>query len=256
MSSSTHTSEAPQTGRTHPRDFYGWMGFCWIWPLLVVLAVFDWKMPQVVMRLFCKLSWVLFAGMAQGLILLCVYKVYLRTHDFWADMMVWFFILSFFVLPFGMCEWDVSKHTGAVEASVMWDYGTSFLLSFLAHMIPGIMLLHLAHPGNHPADQPSTRKVKPWDTGRMADWQEAERKARRSSGLGYTGWDSWVEDLWNGGGVSGDYYGHRGEFDLNDEARRVSEDMQQFHNNHRDADLSDHYYWEDVLDAETDDYLD
>ena len=41
----------------------------------------------------------------------------------------------------------------------------------------------------------------------------------------------------------------------NDEARRVSEDMQQFHSNHRDADLTDHYYWDDVLDAETDEYL-
>ena len=47
-----------------------------------------------------------------------------------------------------------------------------------------------------------------------------------------------------------------GEFDRNDEARRISEDMQQFHRSHPDADLSDHYGWEDVLDAETDDYLD
>lgn len=51
------------------------------------------------------------------------------------------------------------------------------------------------------------------------------------------------------------YYGMHGEFDINDESRRVSEDMQQFHNSHPDADLTDHYYWDDVLDAETDGYL-
>ena len=41
-----------------------------------------------------------------------------------------------------------------------------------------------------------------------------------------------------------------------DESRRISEDIQQFHNEHPDADLTDHYSWEDILDAETDGYLD
>ena len=35
-----------------------------------------------------------------------------------------------------------------------------------------------------------------------------------------------------------------------------SEDIQQFHNANPDADLSDHYYWDDVLNAGTDGYLD
>lgn len=56
--------------------------------------------------------------------------------------------------------------------------------------------------------------------------------------------------------ITDDYYGKHGEFDINDEARRVSEDMQQFHNTFPDSDLSDQYYWDDILDAETDDYLD
>lgn len=56
--------------------------------------------------------------------------------------------------------------------------------------------------------------------------------------------------------ISDDYYGMHGEFDLNDESRRISEDIQQFHRSHPDADLSDHYNWEDILDAETDGYLD
>ena len=41
-----------------------------------------------------------------------------------------------------------------------------------------------------------------------------------------------------------------------DESRRISEDIQQFHNAHPDSDLTDHYSWEDILDAETDGYLD
>ena len=55
--------------------------------------------------------------------------------------------------------------------------------------------------------------------------------------------------------VGDDYYGHRGEFDLNDESRRVSEDMQQFYGGHRGADKTDHYDWADVLDADTDGYF-
>ena len=45
-------------------------------------------------------------------------------------------------------------------------------------------------------------------------------------------------------------------YPLNDESRRISEDMQQFHLSSPNTDLSDHYYWEDILDAETDRYLD
>ena len=40
-----------------------------------------------------------------------------------------------------------------------------------------------------------------------------------------------------------------------DESRRISEDIQQFHNANPKTDLSDHYYWEDVLDAESNEYL-
>ena len=75
------------------------------------------------------------------------------------------------------------------------------------------------------------------------------------AGSGLWGEKTWLDDLWDKGGVSGDFIGNHGEFDVNDEARRVSEDMQQFHNNHRDADLTDHYYWDDVLDADTDGYI-
>jgi len=63
---------------------------------------------------------------------------------------------------------------------------------------------------------------------------------------------SWLDDM----SMTRNYYGMHGEFDRYDEARRISEDMQQFHSVNPDADLLEHYNWEDVLDAETDGYLD
>lgn len=82
-----------------------------------------------------------------------------------------------------------------------------------------------------------------------------------ASGSGYYSFDSgssrrkessWFDDF----NPTKDYYGMHGEFDSNDESRRASEDIQGFHKLFPDEDLSDHYYWEDVLDAETDGYLD
>ena len=51
------------------------------------------------------------------------------------------------------------------------------------------------------------------------------------------------------------YFGMNGEFETNDRSRQVSEDIEQFSNAHPDADVTEHYYWDEVLDAETDDYI-
>ena len=61
-----------------------------------------------------------------------------------------------------------------------------------------------------------------------------------------------VEDEYD---MTRDYYGKHGEFDTNDESLRVSEDIRGFHHEFPDEDLTDQYYWDDVLDAETDDFL-
>lgn len=53
-----------------------------------------------------------------------------------------------------------------------------------------------------------------------------------------------------------DYYGRHGEFDENDEARSTSEYIQIFHNEDPDADPTDNFHWDEVLDAESDGYLD
>lgn len=81
-----------------------------------------------------------------------------------------------------------------------------------------------------------------------ASFSVSSSKPAKASGSRY----GWLDDF----DMTKDYYGKHGEFDTNDESRRASEDIQQFHNCHPDTDLSDHYYWDDVLDAETDGYLD
>ena len=57
------------------------------------------------------------------------------------------------------------------------------------------------------------------------------------------------EDIFDNFDPTRDYYGRHGEFDTNDESRRVSEDIQGFHNNFEDSDLLLHYHWDEVLDA-------
>ena len=53
-----------------------------------------------------------------------------------------------------------------------------------------------------------------------------------------------------------DYYGKHGEFDKNDEARSTSEYIQIFHHEDPDADPTDQFHWDEVLDAKSDGYLD
>lgn len=94
--------------------------------------------------------------------------------------------------------------------------------------------------GNHEGSVSSYSSY--WPSGDGASSHDA------SSG----GHHDWLDDF----DMTKDYYGKHGEFDRYDESRRVSEDIEQFYNCHPDADLSDHYYWDDILDAETDGYLD
>ena len=74
-------------------------------------------------------------------------------------------------------------------------------------------------------------------------------------GLFFKDEESWLDRVLRGEDVCSGFYGRRGEFSRNDEAYRVSDDIRQFHRSHPDVDLSDHYYWDDLRDAETDGYL-
>ena len=196
------------------RSFWIWMAVVWIWPLALLLTTFRWHMPSVGLRLLCKSTWLLFAGVVQGWIV-----VLLHARE--------------------------DRQSGAYSLAVDWYYLDNLFLSLCMH-IPTLALLLWVFTGYGGLGGSVPVVSDKYD---LPD-------PPLPSGSGLWGKKGWLDDVWKGGQVSDDFIGHRGEFDLNDEARRVSEDMQQFHNNHPDADLSDHYFWDDVLDAETDDYLD
>ena len=230
---------------TH-KTFWIWLAVVWLWPLVLLLFTFHWTLPEVGLRLLYKSTWVLFAGVSQSWILLLADKKHHARPKWFVSVLVSLSVASLFLLPFGLGKWewelhynwDTYKSYQSFELNRYWEYDSNLLLSFVIHfLVP--MIIGVVNEGLFSGS--SSR-----------EWQPPQ-KTRTGSGL--WGEKSWLADVWKGGQVSDDFIGHRGEFDLNDEARRVSEDIQQFHYNHPEADLSDHYYWEDVLDADTDGYL-
>ena len=213
------------TEKTLNRDrgpgFYIILGVLWLWPLVVLLATYHWYFAHSFIRFLSKSTWVLYAGMSQSLILLVLKPLSPGKVDWLMIAMILLGIASFFLIPFGFGE--------------DWDYMDGIFVSIFLHsLFPGAVIAGLVQ--GYGGVSLSSDRV--------------------SSTSYYRHEDSFGNHVWGGGEISDDFYGHRGEFDLNDEARRVSEDIPQFHHSHPDADLSDHYYWEDVLDAETDGYLD
>ena len=211
----------------------------WVWPLVVLLSTYNRFYPGL--RLLYKSTWVLFAGMCQTWILVLTDRKQRVRPKWFVPVLVGLTFASFFLLPFGlgMWEWDTLSQSYSLVSS--WNYGDNLYLSFMMH------LLYLGF------------------VGLLADYTNIGygwSSCYLSSGVNsYTGSDYWEErprqDQAGRGWpqISDSFYGHRGEFDINDEARRASEDIQQFHNAHPDADLSDHYFWDEILDAETDDYV-
>ena len=56
--------------------------------------------------------------------------------------------------------------------------------------------------------------------------------------------------------MSRDFFGKHGEFDNNDEMRDICEDMFGMHSQNPDADLEEHYGWENKLNYDGDGYSD
>ena len=218
------------------------MVLVWVIPLVVLLATFRWYRPCVGLRLLCKSTWVLYAGVLLSCFPLSLVESPGKTVRKWVIILCVLAVLSLFLLPFGLIGWDFRGSYAEFGPDPFWHYGESLLSSFLIHIIP-IAIPFILTSGDS-SDIPS------YD----GSWQPDS--GRSESGSGIQGEHTWLDDVWKGGQISDDYYGRHGEFDSNDEARRISEDMQQFHRSHPDAELSDHYNWEDVLDAETDGYLD
>lgn len=237
------------------KTFWIWLVVVWLWPLVLLLFTFHWNLPEVGLRLLYKSTWVLFAGMSQSWILLLADKKHHARPNWFVPVLVFLSLASLLLLPFGLGKWewelhynwDTYKSYQSFELNRYWEYDSNLLLSFAIHfLIP--MCIGIVYDGLSLGGYSGVTSY----SSSSREWQPPQQKR---TGSGPWGEKTWLDDVWKGGQVSDDFIGHRGEFDLNDEARRVSEDMQQFHYNHPDADLSDHYYWEDVLDADTDGYL-
>lgn len=241
--------------RRRRRSFWVALAIVWVWPLVLFLFTFHWELPSIGLRLLCRSTWVLFAGITQSwlVVLLDVRK---NARPRWlVPVLLALSVASFFLLPFGMGKWDwvlQSNHETntsyrAYRLAYDWDYLMDLFLSIFLHVIPLYLSLKAL------VESGPVGYVGPDYSPTYKDWDDS---VSQDSGGGFMSGKSWLDDVWNGGQISDSFYGRHGEFDLNDESRRVSEDMQQFRSNHRDADLSDHYYWDDVLDADTDGYLD
>ena len=241
MSKGLHITEDSLDGRKRARAFRVWLGVLWGWPLVALLLTFHWREPAVVLRLLCKSTWVLCAGVCQSWVLLLAFRRGRCWPKWFVPVLAGLTVASLLLLPFAFMKWEWNVSRGVYAVSRYWRYGVGLMESFLVHLAPVVPVCFVYFgPGVGVDGGPDSFSGLGSGVG---------------SGSGLWGKRSWLDDVWRGGQISDDFYGRHGEFDLNDESRRVSEDMQQFHQNHPDADLSDHYFWEDVVDAETDGYL-
>ena len=235
---------AKKTVYKHSAAFYLVLALLWLWPAIVVLALFHWSEPMVATRLLYKSTWVLFAGSMQSLFA-CLASD--RPKNTWDPLLfVFIFLLaaSLFLLPFGLMKWEwynIYPDIRIFELSHTADYVDNLTLSMLLHIFPSYLLYELIFGIG----------VAPEIDLKSNDYP----KMNTPSGSGTWGEKTWLDDVWKTD-KSPWLYGKHGEFDRNDESRRASEDIQQFHGSHKDADLTDQYFWDDILDADTDGYLD
>ena len=229
----------------------------WIWPLIALLIAWR-SLHGNGLWFLCKSTWVLFAGVMQSWLIFTTKKWKQNRLKWYIVVVCVLTIASLLLLPFGLAKWDVYhvlddqyNPTQIFRMNPYFYYDENIWLSLALHfLIPMVLVTIYLGLSNNPGSSFGT-DYSSYSDSSFSDGSSGG--SRRGSGL--WGEKTWLDDVWKGGSVSDDFIGHRGEFDLNDEARRVSEDMQQFHYNHPEADLSDHYYWEDVLDADTDGYL-
>lgn len=229
-----------KTLRRPYRGFWLAVAACWVVPLIILLATFRWSYPCVWPRLLYKSTWVLFGGALLSWIPTAYAGFSGKEEKLAGILLLSAAVISLFLLPFGLGRWEFygSRWDSEFGLSTSWHYLDNWLLSFFLHIAPIMGLDELV--GGFNTEGPSSN----YDYGHP----------KTSAGL--RGERTGSDVVWKGGQISDDFYGRHGEFDRNDRARRISEDIQQFHLSHPDADLSDHYQWEDILDAKSDGYLD
>lgn len=234
----------------------------WAWPLVVLMIVGLALSYGDSLWYLCKSTWALFAGVMQSFVLFTTKKWKQNRLKWYIAVVCVLTIASLLLLPFGLAKWDFypvyDSHynpTYVFKMNPYFFYDENIWLSMALHfLVPILPIMVVDGLFNDLGSSFGTDFSSYPGSGSGSSFANSYPcKEKRGSGL--WGEKTWLDDVWKGGQVSDGFIGHRGEFDLNDEARRVSEDIQQFHYNHPDADLSDHYYWEDVLDADTDGYL-
>ena len=230
----------------------------WVWPLIALLLVGSRDACGSGLWFLCKSTWVLFAGVMQSIILLTTRKWKKNPQKWYIAPLCLLTFVSILLLPFGLAKWDFylvydSNYNTDYDFRMnpYFFYGENIWLSVTLHFLGPLLPMALIEGLTN--DTGATFRVGSSSCSGSSFTDSYSGGGNCGSGL--WGEVTGLNDDCNVGPVSDGFIGHRGEFDLNDEARRVSEDMQQFHYNHPDADLSDHYYWEDVLDADTDGYL-
>lgn len=210
------------------------------WILIVIWAVaVDRSLPNHGMRLLYKSTWVLFVGaiVEWFVVMLCIREK--RGKDPRVIALIVLSVASLFLLPFGLAQWTWQSYPKQYMVNYSWDYLENFSLSLLIHTLPYTSIVFLLFPSL--SQGPTPADFKPMDSMPEPVFKRKE---------------SWLDHVWDGTAGTFDYYGMHGEFDRNDESRRMSEEIQQFHQAHPDADLSEHFFWDDILDAKTDGYLD
>lgn len=148
------------------------------------------------------------------------------------------FVALLFLFQGEIIDWDVADHW---LSSIIW----SLVIDFLLHLLPLLALNHIykrnteghqdmkyrTYGYNYRTDYPSHYSY---------DDDPDDDPAGDSS--------SWLDNF----DPTRDYYGKHGEFDRNDDSWGTSEYIRQFRNSDPDVDLSDHFDWQERLDAESD----
>ena len=220
--------------------FWIFSAVLWLCAIAIWLVAVDRDLPNYGMRLLYKSTWALLAGVMLEWIVAAACIRERRGKDLRVVVLIALTMASVFLLPFGLAKWVWRPSYPEYQYVVnpLWFYSENLLLSLLIHASPFLVVAighYSASIGDAPVD------FKPMDSMPEPVFKRKE---------------SWLDHVWDGTAGTFDYYGMHGEFDRNDESRRMSEEIQQFHQAHPDADLSEHFFWDDILDAKTDGYLD
>lgn len=140
-----------------------------------------------------------------------------------------------FIFQGEIADWDVAGRWPLVII-------LSLALDFILHLLPLLALNHI-YKRNTEGHQDMKYRNYRYD-------YRTDYPSHSTVDYDYPAGDSssWLDSF----DPTKDYYGKHGEFDRNDDSWGTSEYIRQFRNNDPDVDLSDHFDWQERLEAESD----